>query len=370
MKNVKMFIGMLILAAGSAGCSSAYYRSGSYASDDLYGTHDRVAIAQRQKAQAEAERAAAEARKAEWEARIAEAQAAAAENSYYAAMGEAESVNPYQSVLADTYESAYARRLSGFQSPTYNLPSSYYNLRYSNAFHYVTAYDPAFYNIMVMGDQVWVEPKYITSMFGSWGRPSIYSDAWYFGWGFTPSYAWLGFYPRYSWWDWNWNICYNPWYYDPWYWGWGWGPHWHHPGWGGWGPARPSRPHNIVSRPSPYRSPSSGRQFGSVGNSSTTFRRTATPAFGVRGSVTNGSSSQQFNRGSSTRNQNGSTTVRRGSTTFNRSNDNSSSTTNRSSYNSNSSSSFNRGSSSGSSSGSSRGGSSGSSVGGRNAGGR
>ena len=104
-------------------------------------------------------KAAAEARRAEWEARLAEAEAAAAENGYYEY-----DANPYRSVLADDYESAYARRLRGFESPSYNMPSSYINARYSRAFDYVSAYDPAFYNVIVMGDEVWVEPKYITSM--------------------------------------------------------------------------------------------------------------------------------------------------------------------------------------------------------------
>ena len=168
MKKLKILIGTLILAAGLAGCSSAYYASSGYANDDLYSLHDKTAIARKQQAKAEAEKAAAEARRAEWEARIAEAQAAAAENQYYEY-----SSNPYEDIVADTYESAYARRLRGFESPTYRMPSSYYNFRYGGSFTYATAYDPAFYNIIISGDQVWVEPKYITSMFGTWGG-SVY----------------------------------------------------------------------------------------------------------------------------------------------------------------------------------------------------
>ena len=168
MKKLKILIGTLILAAGLAGCSSAYYASSGYANDDLYSLHDKTAIARKQQAKAEAEKAAAEARRAEWEARIAEAQAAAAENQYYEYNS-----NPYEDIVADTYESAYARRLRGFESPTYRMPSSYYNFRYGGSFTYATAYDPAFYNIIISGDQVWVEPKYITSMFGTWGG-SVY----------------------------------------------------------------------------------------------------------------------------------------------------------------------------------------------------
>lgn len=170
MKKLKILIGTLVLAAGLAGCSSAYYASAGYANDDLYSLHDKTAIARKQQAKAEAEKAAAEARRAEWEARIAEAQAAAAENQYYEYNS-----NPYEDIVADTYESAYARRLRGFESPTYRMPSSYYNFRYGGSFTYATAYDPAFYNIIISGDQVWVEPKYITSMFGTWGG-SVYVD--------------------------------------------------------------------------------------------------------------------------------------------------------------------------------------------------
>lgn len=227
MKQLKILIGTLVLTAGSAGCTSAYYASAGSVGDDLYAQHDRVQIARKQQAKAEAEKAAAEARKAEWEARIAEAQAAAAENGYYEYKS-----NPYDDVLADSYESAYARRLRGFESPSYKMPSSYYNYRYSPTFTYVSAYDPAFYNIIVMGDQVWVEPKYITSMFGTWGSV-VYADPWYYGWNrpWGPSFS-IG-----SWgWSFGWNSWYNPWVspWDPWYpWYSSWHNPWYGPGWGG-----------------------------------------------------------------------------------------------------------------------------------------
>ena len=212
MKKLKILFGTVILSAGLASCSSAYYASAGYASDDLYAVHDRAEISRRKQAEAEAQRAAAEARRAEWEARIAEAKAAAAENSYYEYRSA--DANPYESVLADDYESAYARRLRGFESPTYKMPSSYINARYGSAFNYVSAYDPAFYNIVVMGDQVWVEPKYITSMFGSWGTV-IYSDPWYYGW----NRPWG---PSFSFGSWGWSFGWNSWH-NPWY-GPGWGP--------------------------------------------------------------------------------------------------------------------------------------------------
>ena len=84
MKKLKILFGTVILSAGLASCSSAYYASAGYASDDLYAVHDRAEISRRKQAEAEAQRAAAEARRAEWEARIAESKAAAAEKIYHA----------------------------------------------------------------------------------------------------------------------------------------------------------------------------------------------------------------------------------------------------------------------------------------------
>ena len=228
MKRLLPILSLLFMTL-LGGCT-AMMESSSYGSSDLYVTDNRIRVAEELKAKAEAERAEAEARKAMWDARLAEIE-------YYNATGE-----NYYSILANDYESAYARRLYGFNSPTYRLPASYYNLSMNDAMRYATAYDPAFYNIMVSGDQVWVEPKYVTSMFGSWGATNvsfgIYASPWVYGWGIyaDPFYYTMWGYPRYSWYDWNWNICYRS------YWGWGidlwWGcggyyhPYYYSPYWG------------------------------------------------------------------------------------------------------------------------------------------
>ena len=215
MRTILFYI-CIFLFAGCASFNSALL------GDDLYTAHDRVEIANRQKAEAEAARAIAEARQAAWEAKLAEARALAAESDLKSISATSAYTNPYDDVLADDYQSAYARRLHGFSSPSYKMPSSYYTYRYTDAYQYATAYDPAFYNIMVSGDQVWVEPKYITSMFGTWGAAvAVPTYSWYYGWT-RPSYSWWYGYPRYSWYDWGWGG-----YYDP-YWGWNWGF-----GWGG-----------------------------------------------------------------------------------------------------------------------------------------
>ena len=352
MKKLRRILLATLVAIVAASCSSAYYTAGGSAYDDLYATHNRTEIANRQKAEAEARRAEAEARKAEAEALQAEYEAKiAAFNAQAAAEGKqtiktqtASTLdevivledNSAQNFVADSYESAYARRLKGFRSPSYRMPSSYFNLRYTGDVMLATAYDPSFYNIMVSGDQVWVEPRYITSMFGTWGATNatalIYSP-WYYGWNTRWGIGWGAFdpwyysswgFPRYSWYDWNWNICYG----SSWglglnlWWGWGgiyrpWRPyHYHHHhhiggihhhhghflgGGGGYinhyygsrhnaprnshGPAYSSR--NIVNRGSGYstpyrstnyRSPNSGKVYGETVRSKVT-----TPAQGSAG---------------------------------------------------------------------------------------
>ena len=309
MKKIQRLLLAAVIAVVASGCTSAYFSSVS-AYDDLYATHDVKAIAERQKAEAEVRKAEAEALKAEAEARAAQLKAENLENqnkieALTAALNASLQSNNStvhvkvtddgllitdndaptldNSYVADSYESAYARRLKGFSSPTYRMPSSYFNLRYNPTASVVTAYDPALYNIMVSGDEVWVEPKYITSMFGTWGAINAtisFTSPWYYGWrswgNFDPWYyrsfrsCW-GF-PRYSWWDWNWHMCYGDPYYYRWtgslgWWGWGgmycpsyyhwgwhyphyhnhWGGHWggshwghSYYGWGGgWSPAPP-----------------------------------------------------------------------------------------------------------------------------------
>ena len=323
MKTIKRILLAGLVAVVATSCTSALYTSSGSAYDDLYAVHDRTAIANRQKAEAEARRAEAEARQAEAQARQAELEAQLAELGLKQAQSgtrtdsdgviivddnATRSTNVYDSYLANDYESAYARRLLGFKSATYRMPSSYFNLRYGGDYMYVTAYDPAIYNVMVAGDQVWVEPKYISSMFGSWGATNatmLVHSPWYYGWNsvvYDPWYYSSWGFPHYSWYDWNWNICYGP----SWslgfnlWWGWGgiyrpWRPyhyhhhhhiggfHYHHGhilgGGGGYinhyygsrhnAPRNSNKPamssRNIVNRGSgystPYRSPNSGKVY-------------------------------------------------------------------------------------------------------------
>lgn len=443
-KNFISIVAMVAIAATATftSCVSSLYSSANHY-DDLYAIHDVEVIAARQKAEAEVRQAEAEARRAEALALQAEYEAQLAKQNVTLAQNAAsvQQAQPAQSVqsdgvivveesgnsfVANTYESAYARRLRGFQSASYRMPSSYYSLRYDGRVTYATAYDPAFYNIMVSGDEVWVEPKYITSMFGTWGatRASVVLSPWYYGWGgwasmYDPWYYSRWGFPHYSWWDWNWNICYGPswggwgvnlWWgwgglYRPWYhhhhYGW-YGPsyHHHHPGgfwygdmWGGgggrWhgggsyygsrndssrlngGKGQPARGSSYVNRGSatatPYRSPNSGSTYG---NASRSGRYASALEQQRNGSV--GRASVTGSRGQATVTpqspSNGRSSSNERSSTYNSSRSSSSSrnTTSSSSYSN--SSSFSSGSRSSSSSGFSGGGYSGGGGGSRSGG--
>ncbi|MBO7300484.1 MAG: hypothetical protein J6U53_03645 [Tidjanibacter sp.] len=271
MRNIFALCATLVgvaLGVSSCGSSLTLALSGNTNAttyvDDLYATHDREALR-------EAERLAAEKlakEKAEHEKRIAALVAASnagadideildLSEEGIAATGGVISTNEggdinitYNSIYVDDYESAYARRLQGFTSLTYRMPSSYWNFRYSDAYFLTLAYDPAFYTVMVVGDSVWVEPRYITNMFGSWNNPYYYG----YRYGYNPYY--YGY--SYGYWDyWAWNSPYwacdpffrNP-YYHPYYHNW-YAPHYHHHH--HYHPAGPDGHHkrpNVTHRPS------------------------------------------------------------------------------------------------------------------------
>ena len=423
----------IVATATLSSCVSSLYSSANRY-DDLYAIHDVEVIAARQKAEAEVRQAEAEARRAEalalqaeMEAELAKQNVSLAQNNKQVASAQSDGVIVVEesgnSFVANSYESAYARRLRGFQSANYRMPSSYYSLRYDGRVTYATAYDPAFYNIMVSGDEVWVEPKYITSMFGTWGatRASITLSPWYYGWGawasvYDPWYYSCWGFPHYSWWDWNWNICYGSHWGSSLWWGWGglyrpWHHH-HHFGWyghhhhhyhsgpfwygdmwgggGGWyhgnrggsyygsrdngsrlngGGRQPARGSAVVNRGSstatPYRSPSSGNVYG---NSSRAGRYASALEQQRNGSVGRGTTPNTSRASATTSQSSGRSNSNQRSSAYDSSRSSSSSrnTSSASSYNSSSfsggtrssSSSFSGGGSSFSGGGSRSGGSS------------
>ncbi len=274
-------LALLVALVAAGGCASQAYLP---AGDDLYVTHDRNEILRRQQAEAEAARAQYEARTAALNARLAELELAQRQQNDADSYANDYS-NPYTDVLVDDYETAYARRLRGFSSPSYRMPSSYWNLRYSSRYTYLSAYDPWNYNIIVMGDESWVEPKYITAMFGTWGTPLIgfglYSGwGWpYYDYGFGFHHGWAPSWSYYGWgwphYHWGWGGFY------PYYWGWG---GFYHPAYPGFRP-HPSRPspnypnyrpggtHGFVRRTSPGAPVGSGTNgYRRPGNTGSTDR--------------------------------------------------------------------------------------------------
>ena len=124
-----------------------------------------------------------------------------------------ESGNPYDRILSTSYQDSYERRLKGRSNPSYGLND--WTTQYSDDYWYASAYDPAYYNIIVMGGDVWVEPYYISSMFGwpryssfgywgsSWGRP--YSYGFGMSWNYGYPYGYWGYSNPYSSWYSPWN---------------------------------------------------------------------------------------------------------------------------------------------------------------------
>ena len=83
--------------------------------------------------------------------------------------------NPYDEILIDDYEEAYQRRINASSSLSYGM-SDWYTTYFSDDFWYASAYDPSLYNVIVMGNQIWVEPKWLTNHFGTgWNYGSFYN---------------------------------------------------------------------------------------------------------------------------------------------------------------------------------------------------
>ena len=106
-----------------------------------------------------------------------------------------EYVNPYEEILVDDPIEAREKRVEAFHDPYYGFisPSVYF----SDAYWYASAYDPAFYNVVISGSSVWVEPRWMTPSFGYYSgvyiRPyygySInYYSPWFMNYGYYGGY--------------------------------------------------------------------------------------------------------------------------------------------------------------------------------------
>lgn len=255
--------------------------------------------------------------------------------------------------LVTSYDEALQRRLEAYKSYR-EMDDSYWTLMESYHKMLSRKYDPELYNVITFGNEMWVEPRYISALFDGSDpaagvqsmelipakakktesdvtihltlSPSWYwDDPWDYWWYNRWRYGWYGGY--YGWrpyWGWSWG-----WYGGGWYAGWGpgwwggwypgWGPGWgpvYPPVWGGgyynprpviwgnnrpgWGPApgyRPGTPGGTAGRPTytgGFRRNENGTGV-AINNGGTTINRR--PGAGIRP----GSTGNQYNPGASTR---------------------------------------------------------------------
>ena len=111
------------------------------------------------------------------------------------------STNPYEAVLADNMEEAYKRRENARRDLSYGM-SDYYSVINSDDYWYASTYDPAFYNMIIAGNSVWVEPKWISTGYGyGYNYGNFYNrpmTSWGYGFSHYP-FSMNSFYPyRYS----------------------------------------------------------------------------------------------------------------------------------------------------------------------------
>ena len=93
------------------------------------------------------------------------------------------STNPYEDVLADNMEEAYKRRVQARRDFSYGM-GDYYSVINSDDYWYASTYDPAFYNMIISGNSVWVEPKWISTGYGyGYNYGNFYNRPMY-SWGF------------------------------------------------------------------------------------------------------------------------------------------------------------------------------------------
>lgn len=131
--------------------------------------------------------------------------------------------NPYNEILVDDPVEAYERRQKARMSPYYGM-NNYYDVMFSDNLFYASAFDPAMYNIIVMGRDVWVEPRWMSggypNFFGMYSSPfssfpyyspfgynnfgyyngyygSYYGSYYGFGYGYAGYYGFSPFYSGY-----------------------------------------------------------------------------------------------------------------------------------------------------------------------------
>lgn len=245
-----------------------------------------------------------------------------------------------QSELVTGYDEALQRRLDAYKNYK-EMDDSYWQLMESYHKMLSNKYDPDLYNVITFGNEMWVEPVYISALFDG-GDPAAgvlskefrtqtkpktnvnvslnigfgpnwwWDDPWdyywntpwrnpwrwgYYGWGGPYRGSYFGWN---SWWGWNWGWGWGP----SWSWGPGWWPGYYPPYWGGgwhdpyhgrpviWGDDRPGW------RPSPGYRPGGGGGSSGRPNYSGGYRRNEN---GTGVSINSGSGSVNRRPGSTLR---------------------------------------------------------------------
>ncbi len=174
MKIIKKILILSLVVFFAASCSSTLNQR--QVSDDLYGSGDQEKVAQESENEEFNEEMTAKANDFIQDESSEKEDTTIYENN--------ESSNPYERILVDNYDEAYNKRVEGMMDPYYRMPN-HFSVYYSDAYWYASAFDPAFYNVMVMGDQVWVEPNWVSSMFG-------------YSYNFNYAYRYSPYYRRYN----------------------------------------------------------------------------------------------------------------------------------------------------------------------------
>ena len=125
--------------------------------------------------------------------------------------------NPYEKILVNNVTEAMEKRRQASMNP-YKGINNYYFLLTDDDMWYASAYDPAFYNIVVVGTEVWVEPNWVSAALGSsWGVNYAYNSFYRPTWGFGMYYNYSPYYNTWPYWGYGYSAYHY--YHSPYFYG-------------------------------------------------------------------------------------------------------------------------------------------------------
>ncbi len=219
-------VSLILLGLISTSCSPTLRKTARYDMDDMYAVHDKEMIEASLASQTVMAAYYKEQNMQTW--------------SEILGIKQANLSNPAAEVYLENeiYNTPYGEKIRALYADSYQLPSSYYI--YSDVLEELSNYDPDEYTVTFDGDgNLIIQPKYIYSVYGSWGINSYNLHPWRYGY----NRGWRPYSPYWY---------YNSWYYDyGWGYGWDYGLYWgynpryiygyhrppsHHMGYGGYRP--------------------------------------------------------------------------------------------------------------------------------------